>query len=126
MATGKDEESGTRAGAHPNPDPSIPDQQMQYLKIHIALGVRSMPVPQHRNVHAGHMVLTSSNFGFDMQSIMPWLLDCGGSRCSLAVCRGQAGIRLLLHGAKISVIAFFDEFVLEHFNSLGILRPEPW
>ena len=84
--------------------PSIPDQQMQYLKIHIALGVSSMPGPcpfptkqkylahthlvslvgnsksqssfqtlpikcaiqtlrirQHRNVHAGHMVLTSSH-----------------------------------------------------------------
>ena len=79
VATGNDEGSGTRACAHPNPDPSISDQQMQYLKIHIALGVRSMPVPQHRNVHAGHMVLTSSNFGFDMQSIMPWLLDSGGS-----------------------------------------------
>ena len=24
--------------------------------------------------------------------------------------------------AKISLIAFFDEFVLEHFKSLGILR----
>ena len=53
MATGQCERSGT-SGLDPElrikssnsvPDPSIPDQGTQYLKIHIALGVRSMPVP---------------------------------------------------------------------------------
>ena len=55
MATGQYERSGTRASAHPDPDPHpelrikssnfLPDERMQCLKIHIALGVRSMPIP---------------------------------------------------------------------------------
>ena len=69
------------------PDPSIPDQRSQYLKIDVALGACSMPVPdqtqylvhthpvslvgtsksqswfqtlrQHSNMHARHVVLIS-------------------------------------------------------------------
>ena len=63
LATGQYEGSGIRPSANPDPDPdpelrikssnsvpdpsrdSIPDQRTQYVKIPIALGARSIPVP---------------------------------------------------------------------------------
>ena len=60
MATAQYERSGTRASAHPDPDPnpelrikspnsvpdpSVPDHRVQHVKSDVELGVRSIPVP---------------------------------------------------------------------------------
>ena len=67
MATAQYERSGTRLSAHPDPDPdpelrikspnsvpdpSVPDHRMQYLKSHVELGVRSIPVPCLFHTHS--------------------------------------------------------------------------
>ena len=67
MASAQYDWSGTGGNTHPDPDrdleirnessnsvpdPSIPDQNMQYLKVDVALGVRSMHVPCLFHTHS--------------------------------------------------------------------------